>query len=213
MRHSRLFTWIHSLRARARELDVLRQLRDLESRARSASVAFRPHYLVRAAQLAAATNRTDQALTLYGRAIDGYLEAGRARAAEALCRKILSEYPQVVRARRTLALLSLGRGDHEEADRLIREYAEAARKHGDAAALGGSLRMMARIAGAGPVLRRAASELRASGDAEGADIVLDAAVEAPEDLAAGEPSGEWSDALRAALLAPSELSGGLHPRA
>ena len=206
MRPLRLFRWIDSIRGRARDLDVLRQLRDLESRARGASVAFRPHYLVRAAQLAAAANRKDQALTLYGRAIDGYLEAGRARAAEALCRKVLAEYPQVVRARRTLALLALGRGDYEEADRLIQEYAEAARKHGDAAALMGSLRMMARIAGAGPVLRRAASDLRAAGDSESAEIVMHAAAEAPEDPAGVEPSGEWSDALRAALLAPSELS-------
>ena len=208
-----LFAWIDALRSRARELDVVRQLRDLEARARGASVAFRPHYLVRAAQLAAAADRKDQALTLYGRAIDGYLEAGRARAAEALCRKVLSAYPQVVRARRTLALLALGRGDYEEADRLIHEYAEAARKHGDSAALIGSLRLMAGLVGGGPVLHRAAVELRAAGDPEGAEIVQEAAAGAGEDLARGVESGEWSDALRAALLAPSELSGGYHPPA
>lgn len=207
----RLFGWIDSLRSRFRELDVLRQLRELESHARDASVAFRPHYLVRAAQLAAATNRKEQALTLYGRAIDGYLEAGRARAAEALCRKVLSEYPEVVRARRTLALLALGRGDYEDAHRLIQEYAGAARKLGDPTALTGSLRLMARIVGAGPVLHRAAVELRAGGDSEGAEMVMDAAAGAREDLAAGTASGEWSEALRAALLAPSELSAGSPP--
>lgn len=209
----RLFRWIESLRSRARERSSLRQLRELESQAGGASLAFRPHYLVRAAQLAAAANRKEQALSLYGRAIDGYLEAGRAKAAEALCRKVLTEYPQVVRARRTLALLALGRGDYQEADRLIQEYAQAARKRGDAAALTGSLRMMAHIAGAGPVLHRAAIQLRAAGDSEGAEIVLDAAVDAREDLARGDVSGEWSDALRAALLGPSELSGGPRPTA
>lgn len=181
-----------------------REIQELESRASSASVAFRPQYLARAAELAAGINRREEALRLFGSAIDGYLEAGRARAAEVLCRRVLSEYPQVVRARRTLALLALGRGDYHDADRLIHEYAEAARKYGDAAVLARSLRMMASVAGAGPVLHRAAIELQAVGDAEGARMVLKAAT-ASQDAPVGEEAGDWSTALQAALLGPADV--------
>ena len=110
----------------------------------------------------------------------------------------------MVRARRTLALLALGRGDHDDADRLIHEYAEAARRYGDAAVLARSLRTMASIAGAGPVLHRAAIELQALGDAEGARIVSKAAM-VSQDAPAGEEAGDWSTALHAALLGPADV--------
>lgn len=200
------FRFLGKLRSRKRDQHASRELEELEERAQTASLSFRPHYLVRAAQIAGTMDRHDQALALYGRAIDGYIEAGRSRAAEALCRKVVADYPDVVRARRTLALLALGRGDFEAAETLMARYAEVAREKGDLDVLRASLRTMAAVGEAGPVLDQAARELRAMGDEKGADLVL--GHQATHHEMADTASGRWSHAVQAALLGPKELRNG-----
>jgi hypothetical protein len=201
---------LNSLRSRRQDVRSSRELEELEEQAQTASLSFRPQYLVRAAQIAVAMDRHDRALDLYGRAIDGYIEAGRSRAAEALCRKVVADYPRVVRARRTLVLLALGRGDFEVAEGLMARYAEAARKKGDLDMLRASLRTMAAVGEAGPVLDQAARELRAMGDEKGAELVL--RHEAAVDTESGDPaSGRWSHAIQAALLGPAELVKAANP--
>jgi tetratricopeptide (TPR) repeat protein len=198
--------FLDKLRSRKRDQEASRELEELEERAQTASLSFRPHYLVRAAQIAGNMDRHEHALALYGRAIDGYIEAGRSRAAEALCRKVVADYPSVVRARRTLALLALGRGDFQDAEKLMARYAEVARENGDLDVLRVSLRTMAAVGEAGPVLDQAARELRAMGDDRGAELVL--RHRATHNDMADTASGRWSHAVQAALLGPKELRNG-----
>jgi tetratricopeptide (TPR) repeat protein len=201
---------LNRLRSRRQDVRSSRELEELEEQAKTASLSFRPQYLVRAAQIAVAMDRHDQALDLYGKAINGYIEAGRSRAAEALCRKVVTDYPRVVRARRTLALLALGRGDFDAAEGLMAQYAAAAREKGDLDILRASLRTMAAVGEAGPVLDQAARELRALGDEKGAELVL--RYVAAGDTGSGDPaSGRWSHAIQVALLGPAELMKGANP--
>ncbi|MFW5947575.1 MAG: hypothetical protein ACOCUW_03695, partial [Gemmatimonadota bacterium] len=146
----------------------------------------------------------DEALALFGEAIDGYLDAGRDRAAEVVCRQVIDAYPNVVRARRTLALIALGRGDVEEAAGLLGQYAETARQHGDDQLIRKSLRTMGLISGPGPVRDRAAHELDSLGDPDGAKLVREQAEEHVDAIFSGT-GASWTKALHAALLGADEL--------
>ena len=122
--------WFGSFRSRRMARRRKQELAELCARAETASSSYRPHHHLQAAKLATALGLRDQALSLFGRAIDGYLETGRGRAAEIACQDVLANYPDVVRARRTLALVALGRGEAERARGLVRDYAQAARQFG-----------------------------------------------------------------------------------
>lgn len=179
-------------------------MREFEARARTASPSFRSQHLARAAEAAAAAGRHEKALALYGKAIDGYLEAGRSRAAEVLCRAVVAAYPQVVRARRTLALLAIGRGDQGSAAELLRDYTRAAQEYGDPQILRFHLRLMGGLSPAEAVRSQAADELRSLGDEDGAAFVWSDQARQPPTAAETE-SGRWSQALHAALLSAARL--------
>ncbi|UCF18832.1 MAG: hypothetical protein JSU87_12980 [Gemmatimonadota bacterium] len=65
------------------------------------------------------------ALKRYGDAIDAYLQSGEYDNAMAVCRKIIRIVPEVIRTRRTLAWLCLGKGFLEIAREQIEAYAAA----------------------------------------------------------------------------------------
>lgn len=199
VRASAPFRLLTSVRDRLQKAAVRRRIHSLQNQALSASASFRPNHYLRAAEMAADADMHAEALSLYGLAIDGHLEAGRGRAAEVLCRKVLERYPHVVRARRTLALLAIGRGEPAEAANLVGEYASVARESGDDRLLRQSLRMIALIAEDEPVRDRAVAELRAIGDEKGADRVLSREY-MPEDEPFDASVGPWSQTMQAALL-------------
>lgn len=89
---------------------------------RSSEPALRASTSVRAGDIALEAGRTREALTLYGRGIDSYLEADLHRKAEEVCRRIIEIDPGVIRTRYTLAVLAIGRNDVREAERRIRAY-------------------------------------------------------------------------------------------
>jgi hypothetical protein len=70
------------------------------------------------------------ALELYGQAVDSLIEADRFEAAIGLCNKIIRTVPQVVRARCTLAWLSIGAGFTGELPVRVGEYVSAAERTG-----------------------------------------------------------------------------------
>lgn len=70
------------------------------------------------------------ALELYGQAVDSLIEADRFEAAIGLCNKIIRTVPNVVRARCTLAWLSIGAGFTGELPVRVGEYVSAAEKTG-----------------------------------------------------------------------------------
>ncbi|HUG39029.1 MAG TPA: hypothetical protein VMM12_01010 [Longimicrobiales bacterium] len=194
--------WFRLVRSRLTAGRSRRNLQALRARAAEAAASFRPPHYLRAARLAGSLGLDSQALSLYGEAIDGYLETGRGRAAEVVCREVVEAYPQVVRARRTLVLIALGRGDAEEAAALLRDYAETAKRFGDQRLTTKSLRAMGLISEPGPLRSRAIAELNALGDEAGAQMVMEGKG-VPQDEAFD--AGAWSKALEAALRGADEL--------
>src|SRR5512144_2245723 len=114
------------------EAELERQLRDLEHQARDAVPGFGAQFLNRAGDLCVDAGKLDRGLNYLGRAIDMYLQAGRWDAAGAVCRKLLRVSPGAVRARCTLAWLSIGKGLGGDAQADIRAYIQAARRAGPA---------------------------------------------------------------------------------
>lgn len=191
--------WLKRLRSKVTRGDAGPELQHLRERAARASPSFRPQYTLEAARRAESLGLESEALSLYGEAIDGYLESGRDRAAEVVCREVLTEYPHVVRARRTLALIALGRGDAQEAASLLREYAETAKQFGEQRLTRTSLRAMGLLSALGPVQSQAIAELRALGDEAGAELVRNRKV-VPRDEVFPADAGVWGKALETALL-------------
>lgn len=196
--------WLARLRSKLTRGSAGPELERLRERAAQASPSFRPQYNLEAARLAESLGRESEALSLYGAAIDGYLESGRDRAAEVVCREVLKEYPHVVRARRTLALIALGRGDAREAASLLRDYADTAKKFGEERLTRTSLRAMGLLSEEGPVKSQAVAELRALGDQAGVEMVVNNRV-GPRDEIFPADAGLWGKALDTALLDAHEL--------
>jgi tetratricopeptide (TPR) repeat protein len=155
------------------------------------------------------------ALWAYGRGIDGYLENGFYDAAAALCRKVIEFEPAVVRARCTLAFLSLGKELLDDAQVEIREYVEAARRAGQEALAVKRLHVMAEATDSLETRTLLGEVLLELDDAEGADRIL-GAVHAERNELIGPPMEEqrerWARLLRVAITevegSPPPLSRG-----
>lgn len=147
--------WLTRIRSKLAPSSAERHLQDLRERAAQASPSFRPQYNLKASRLAKSLGFDSEALSLYGQAIDGYLEAGRGRAAEVVCREVVETYPHVIRARRTLALIAVGRGDPGVAVSVIREYAAAAKQFGEERLTRNSLLAIGLITEPGPIREQA----------------------------------------------------------
>jgi len=119
------------------------ELRALERTLSTPGVESKAHLYNRAGDLHARTGDRARALQSYGQAIDHYLETGYFDAAAAMCRKVIDFEPKVVRARCTLAFLSLGKGLVDDAEHEIEEYVRAARAAGQESLAIERLRLMA----------------------------------------------------------------------
>lgn len=186
-----------------RSLD--KQLESLEQQAGIALPGFDAPFFNRAGDVCVEAQDRRRALTYYGRAIDAYLRAGRYNAAGAVCRKLLRVSPGSVRARCTLAWLSIGKGLLGDAEWEIDEYVRAAlaAQQGDLAR--SQLRMMIEATHDPELRSLLADHLRNLGDP-----AADAAETAtPADEPAGEEAEAlWSRVLRAALMGPEDLREG-----
>jgi predicted Zn-dependent protease len=182
---------------------IERQLRSLEQQAEGALPGFDAQMHNRAGDLCVEAQDRSRALTYYGRAIDAYLRAGRYNAAGAVCRKILRVSPGSVRARATLAWLSIGKGLLSDAQREVDEYVAAAVAvdRGDMARR--HLRMMADSTYDPDLRALLASHLRRLGDTDTAERIL---AERPAgDSQREDAEALWSRVLRAALMGPEDL--------
>ena len=177
------------------------QLQALEQQADIALPGFDAQFFNRAGDLCVEAQDRERALAYYGRAIDAYLRAGRYNAAGAVCRKLLRISPGSVRARCTLAWLSIGKGLLGDAQWEVDEYVDAAVAGGQADLAARQLRMMA-DATYDPELRALlADHLRKLGDDDAASHVAAPAQESTRE----EPEALWSRVLRAALMGPQDL--------
>lgn len=191
-----------------RSQQLERELQSLEKQAKTASPGYETQFLNRAANLCVEAGQPQRALAFYGKAIDAYLESGRFSAAEVVCNKLLKIAPDAVRARCTLAWLSIGKGHRSGTDREIAEYVHAAKKAGKEALAVKQLRMMAEAA-PGPELRELIAEhLLDLEEAEAADRVLGAVYAERNGLRTAPVADQgklWAKLLRAALMGPQEL--------
>jgi tetratricopeptide (TPR) repeat protein len=186
---------------RQQDRGLEQKLKSLEQQAQIALPGFDAQFYNRAGDLCFEADDRPRAFAYYGRAIDAYLQARRYNASGAVCRKLLRISPSAVRARCTLAWLSIGKRLLGDARREIGEYVEAAKLAGQERLARKQLAMMA------DTTRDA--ELR-----ELIAVMLDAVVEAVGAAGVGGPptpdvledfDAFWSDVLRAALMGPEEL--------
>lgn len=187
-----------------------RDLKTLEDQARRASPGYETQFLNRAGNLCVEAGLPARALGYFGRAIDAYLESGRFSAAEVLCKRVLQIAPDAVRARCTLAWLSIGKGYRGGSGpaREIAEYVDAAKNAGKDQLAVKQLVMMAEAAPIPDLRQILAEHLLDLGDDAEADRLFGAAFAERNGLRppVAEDEGKlWASLLRAALMGPQEL--------
>ncbi|MDQ3556243.1 MAG: hypothetical protein M3409_05645 [Gemmatimonadota bacterium] len=181
------------------------QLADTEREVAAAPPASRAALLNRAGDLCLQEGATAAAHGYYGRAIDAYLEARSFGPAAAMCRKLIKSYPDVVRARCTLACLSVGNGQFGDAEQELLDYVAATRRTRTERFAIPRLRLLAELA-QDPQVRRTIGRLLVElGDTRRGERVVAAA--APHGAAAPPPDegSRWQRLVHVALLDPQEM--------
>ena len=185
-----------------------RELQVLEQQVKTASPGYETQFLNRAANVCVDAGQPARALGYFGRAIDAYLESGRFSAAEVLCKKVLQIAPDAVRARCTLAWLSIGKGFRGGPEREIADYVNAAKKAGKEGLAAKQLVMMAEAASSPELRELLARHILDLGDDEEADRIFGMVFAERNGLRAPAVEDEgklWANLLRAALMGPQEL--------
>ena len=192
--------------------DSTAQLREsiaaIEKQVVTASPQQRPQLYNRLGDVYTKGGDVPSALKAYGRAIDGYLENGYYDAAAALCRKVIELKPDVIRARCTLAFLSLGKELLSDAQREISQYVDASRRVGQEELAIKRLHLMAEATDSHDTRTLLGEMLLELGDEQGADAVLGAVNAERNRLTAPPPEEQrerWARLLRTAITDMEEL--------
>lgn len=137
-------------------------------------------------QFAKAGDR-NRALSYYGRALNDYLREGLPGMGAAVAQRMVERYPDVVRARMTLAVLSLAEGLRVLPAGTLKntcidfhDYVHAVRDAGQEAIAIQELRRFAAATESATVRERMAEFLAELGDSEGSQAILDGSPLAPE---------------------------------
>lgn len=176
--------------------DVKRIEQELEKVDRGHTAA---RLLNRAGDLYMANGDRQSALRRYGEAIDAYLQSGEYDNAMAVCRKIIRVVPEVIRTRRTLAWLCLGKGFLEIAREHIDAYTAASIEAGLEPLAVQHLLLMAQYVDRPPFREFLAQKLEALGDGAAARRVREG--KASDRVR----SAGWAPVVFAAMLTPEEL--------
>lgn len=155
--------------------------------------------LNRAGDLYLVRGERQSALRRYGDAIDAYLQSGEYDNAMAVCRKIIRVVPEVIRTRRTLAWLCLGKGFLEIAQEHIDTYAKASIEAGLEPLAVQQLQLMAQYVDRPEFRDFLAQKLTELGAPQAATRVREGKASA-DVCAAG-----WAPVVYAAMLTPEEL--------
>lgn len=148
----------------------------------------------------------DRALDYYGRALNDYLGEGLHGMAAAVAQRMVERYPDVVRARMTLAVLSLAEGLRVLPAGTLKntcpdfqDYVRAVREAGQEAIAVRELRRLAAATESATVRERLAEFLVDLGDEEGARAILDgsplAAAFLPEGAEEADQNTRWVQIL------------------
>lgn len=188
-----------------------RELQLLEAQVSRASPGYETQFLNRAGNLCVDAGEPARALGYFGRAIDVYLESGRFNAAEVLCKKVLQIAPDAVRARCTLAWLSIGKGYRagQGPGREIAEYVRGAKQAGKEGFAVKQLVMMAEAAPSADLRELLAEHLLELGENTEADRLFGMVFAERNGIRPppAEDEGKlWANLLRAALMGPQELT-------
>jgi tetratricopeptide (TPR) repeat protein len=155
--------------------------------------------LNRAGDLYLVKGDRQSALKRYGDAIDAYLQSGEYDNAMAVCRKIIRVVPEVIRTRRTLAWLCLGKGFLEIAREHIEAYTSASIEANLEGLAVQHLQLMSQYVERADFREFLADKLAELGDKEAAEGVR--AGRASE----GVRAAGWQTVVFAAMLTPEEL--------
>lgn len=153
----------------------------------------------RAGDLYLARGDRQEALKRYGEAIDSYLRSGEYDNAMAVCRKIIRVVPEVIRTRRTLAWLCLGKGFLEIAREHVEAYVGASIEAELEPLALQQLQLMAQFVEPGEFRDFLIAKISDLGYADAADR---ARANLPGE--SGRAAG-WSAVVFAAMLTPEEL--------
>ncbi len=188
------------------------ELAQLEEAAETTgSLVFRAMKLKQAGERAAEAGQEGRAKDLLGRAVDAYLGNGYYDSAASICRRLIELYPDVVRARGTLAFLSLAEGlEHSQFDGLaddarreIGRYVKAAKAKDNEAYAAERLRIMAEATDQEAIREMIGEHLMELGDTEGADTVLGRVFADRNEIGEEHETDQrarWSRALRVTIV-------------
>lgn len=155
--------------------------------------------LNRAGDLYLAKGDRQRALRRYGDAIDAFLQSGEYDSAMAVCRKIIRVVPEVIRTRRTLAWLCLGKGFFEIAREHIDGYVTASVEAALEPLALQQLMLMAQFVDRDDFRDFLADKISQLGDEEAAERVREGRAKD------GVKAAGWSAVVFAAMLTPEEL--------
>ncbi|MEN8374355.1 MAG: hypothetical protein ABFS34_02785 [Gemmatimonadota bacterium] len=184
------------------------------------SLVFKAMKLKQAGERAAEAGQEARAKEFLGRAVDAYLGNGYYDSAASICRRLVELYPDVVRARGTLAFLSLAEdlehssfdGVAQDARREIGLYVKAAKAKDNDKYAAERLRIMAEATGQEEIREMIAEHLMELGDTEGADAVYGrvfATRNETEGEAEFDQRAHWSRALRVTIVSDgAHVEGG-----
>jgi hypothetical protein len=174
------------------------ELEALLANAATAPQELRGPLYQRAAELAATGAPAVLTRDLYGKAIDAFLLAGRYPTAAAVCRKLLSFAPEVVRAHCTLAFIAIGQDLPAEAVLEIERYTDAAERTRTYQYAIPRLHMMARATRDEVVRAAILAALTRLGDGTARRIARPLAEPVPHE-------DRWKELLAIAVMDASEL--------
>lgn len=193
--------------------DLEGKLALLETEANVPAADFRAAVLGRAGDLCLEAGETSRAVSYYGRAVDGYLTAGYYDSAMALCQKMITISPGIVRARCTMAFLLLGadlpflksRGVSERVREHLQGYANAARNAGNGDIAIQRLKMMAGVTDVETVRQLIGDilfDLGASDDAADLHYALfeERAIPSEDEVDPNEQRRRWAELLRVTIM-------------
>ncbi|MGD8700221.1 MAG: hypothetical protein PVJ43_13075 [Gemmatimonadales bacterium] len=155
--------------------------------------------LNRAGDLYLVKGDRQSALKRYGDAIDAFLQSGEYDSAMAVCRKIIRVVPEVIRTRRTLAWLCLGKGFLEIAREHIDAYAVASIEAGLEPLALQQLMLMSQFVDRDDFRGFLADKISQLGDERAAERVRAGTAKD------GVKAAGWSAVVFAAMLTPEEL--------
>jgi hypothetical protein len=199
----RLFGSLGGLGGRKSPRSLEEQVRQLETRARSAPLGIRATLLNRAGDSCMRAGDHQRALGYFRQAIDLLLEDEQPEPARGVAKKIIRVHPQTVRTFCTLTWLDLATRQNAAAVRSLREYVKAVERRSDKDRAGAQIMAMARITSHEGFLKEASEALEELGFPTDADRVRTWLEEGGGPEAQGDPEEIRRHCLFSAITSTS----------